>query len=261
MVQARVLTAAMVARGWPRISTTTITPAATAVSASSSSPVNSCAATSRPSQSPASSARPRPVRMPSSASMISGGSTANWRWKWPMPAASRAGENPYTAPPRPAASRPASQRRRTQNRLAAEPGEAGRQQDGQAGLRAGQQRHRSQQHPGEQDRRVPHQVDALRRVQAGGDQGREPAVRDRRGAVAHEPGEQVGVAGVARHHPSRGIGPQPPGQREGSQQVQAHDQPGSPARDAAAGYGRGRSRLVRQGLAVLARDAAHSALA
>ncbi len=38
-----------------------------------------------------------------------------------MPATSRAGENPYTAPPRPAATRLAPHRRSTQNKLAAEP--------------------------------------------------------------------------------------------------------------------------------------------
>ena len=99
------------------------------------------------------------------------------------------------------------------------PGEADGQQHGQADLRPEQQRHRRQQDPGQQQGRVPHEVHALRRVHGRGDQGRQMEVRDGRGVVAEEPGELVGVVGVARDRPRHRVPPQPQRDRERRQQV------------------------------------------
>ena len=105
------------------------------------------------------------------------------------------------------------------------PGQAQRQHQGEAGLRPGKQRHRGQHDPGQQEGCVPHQVDALRRVQRGRDQGWEPPVADRRRRIAHVPGEQVDVVRVADLQPSRRIGPQPGGHRHRRGQIAAQDQP------------------------------------
>ena len=76
-------------------------------------------------------------------------------------------------------------------------GKAQREQQGQAGLRAGQQRHRGQQHARQQQGRVPHQVDAVRRVHRGGDESGQAPVRDRLRGIPDEPAEQVDVGDVA----------------------------------------------------------------
>ena len=57
-----------------------MTTAATAVSASASSAMNSWAAVSRPSQAPVRTGLPRPVSSLSSASIMSGSSIANCKW-------------------------------------------------------------------------------------------------------------------------------------------------------------------------------------
>ncbi len=77
------------------------------------------------------------------------------------------------------------------------PGEAHGGQQGQGGLRPERQRHRREQHPGQQQEGVPHHVDALRRVHGRGDQRGQAQVRHGGGVVAEEPGEQVGVVRVA----------------------------------------------------------------
>ncbi len=107
-------------------------------------------------------------------------------------------------------------------------GVAQREQQGQAGLCPGQQGHRGQQHAREQQRCVPHQVDAVRRVHRGGDQGRQAAVRHRLRRIADEPREQVDVGDVPDLHPRGGVGPQPPGHRHRAEQVQGHHQPRRP---------------------------------
>ena len=129
-------------------STMMISVAATAVSTSGSSAVNSCAAASRPSQTPVRTGRPRPVTSRSSASIISGARAANWMmvvldrghphaWREAVErSADKCGADAGT----PAA----------QNDVHADGGqeEPGGQQYRQAGGRAGQLRHRRQHHPG-----------------------------------------------------------------------------------------------------------------
>ncbi len=123
-------------------------------------------------------------------------------------------------PDAPAPQHPVHRRRRS--------GVAQREQQGQAGLRAGQQGHRGQQHAREQQRRVPHQVDAVRRVHRGGDQGRQAPVRHRLRRIPDEPREQVDVGDVSDLHARGGVGPQPPGHRDRAEQVQGQDQPRRP---------------------------------
>ncbi len=103
-------------------------------------------------------------------------------------------------------------------------GEAGGQGQGQADLRAGQQRDRGQQDAGQQERGVPHQVHAVRRVHRLGDQGRQPAVGDRRRAVPHEPGELVDIAQVTDLRPAGRVEPEPPGDGQRPDQVAPDDQ-------------------------------------
>jgi hypothetical protein len=89
------------------------------------------------------------------------------------------------------------------------PGEAERHQHRQAGLRPGQQRQRCEQHAGQQHRRVPHQVDALRRVHPRGYEGGQPQVRGGRRVVPEVPCELVAVVGIGGDDAGRGVPPQP----------------------------------------------------
>ena len=108
------------------------------------------------------------------------------------------------------------------------PREAQRQRHGQADLRAPQQRHRRQQHPWQQERRVPHQVDADWRVHRGREQRGQLPVRHSRRRVLHEPREQVHVAAVAGLHAASRIDPQPAGDHQRADEVAGQDEPCCP---------------------------------
>ena len=121
----------------------------------------------------------------------------------------------------PAAQHPEHDRRRSR--------ETGRGQDGQADLRAEQAGHRREQSGRQQQRGVPHQVDAPRCIHPGRDQGGQPTVPHSHRRVPHEPGVQVGVMRIPRHHPRRGICPQPPRHHHARKQVTAPDRDTRPA--------------------------------
>ena len=97
--------------------------------------------------------------------------------------------------------------------------ESCRRQNGQADLRPGNPGHRSENHSWQQQRSVPHQVDARRCVQRGRHQRWQPAVPDRCRRLLHEPGGLIGVVRITGHQARCRIAPQVPGQRHCSGQV------------------------------------------
>lgn len=105
------------------------------------------------------------------------------------------------------------------------PGESQCQHERQADLRPGPKRHRGKQDGRQQERRVPHQVHALRCVQRGADQGGQMSVLYRRGCVMQVPDECGDVMDIAGRRASGRVGPQLPGQVDGASQVTAGDQP------------------------------------
>ncbi len=121
----------------------------------------------------------------------------------------------------PAAQHPEHGRRRSR--------EADRGQDGKADLRAEQAGHRREQDGGQHQRGVPHQVDALRCIHPVRDQGGQPAVPHGHRRVPHEPGVEVGIMRIPRHHARCGICPQPPGHNDAREQVAARDRDTRPA--------------------------------
>ena len=79
--------------------------------------------------------------------------------------------------------------------------------------RAEREGHRREEHAGQGDRRVPEQVDAVRRIDVVREEGVH-AVRDGVGMPAQEPHEQRRVAGIADPRGTRG-GPRPREQKHG----------------------------------------------
>ena len=121
---------------------------------------------------------------------------------------------------------PAAQHHEHAGRRAREPG---REEHGEAGLRAEQQRDRGEEDARQQHRGVPHQVDPGGRVHRRGDQRGQAAVRNRGRVVAQEPGEQVGVVRVPGHVARGQVGPPPPGHRHRADQVAGADDRGGAA--------------------------------